>query len=162
MTSAHSDAWGLSSVLQSTGVQVASIFHAFGTSVQLFEAGPRILLSEEEEVTAVVASAFRESGIAVRENFGAIESFEKMPMRMNFSKHGNRVSAEATLAVVAVGWIADTGVLNLAAAGVEPNQRSYVKVDEYLQTTAPNISAAGDVIGRLMLVPEAITTASSP
>ena len=75
---------------------------------------------------------------------------------MNFSKDGNRASAEATLAVVAVGWVADTGALNLAAAGVELNQRKYVKVDEYLQTTAPNIFAAGDVTGRLMLVPEAI------
>ena len=166
LTSTHSDAWGLSSVPPSmlvvgagnTGVQVASIFHAFGTSVQLFEAGPRILLSEEEEVAAVVATAFRESGIVVRENFGVIESFEKTPtgVRMNFSKDGNRASAEAALAVVAVGWVADTGALNLDAAGVELNRRKYVKVDEYLQTTAPNIFAAGDVTGRLMLVPEAI------
>jgi pyruvate/2-oxoglutarate dehydrogenase complex dihydrolipoamide dehydrogenase (E3) component len=166
LTSTHSDAWGLSSVPPSmlvigagnTGVQVASIFHAFGTSVQLFETGPRILLSEEEEVAAVVATAFRESGIVVRENFGAIESFEKTPtgVRMNFSKDGYRESVEATLAVVAVGWVADTGALNLASAGVELNQRKYVKVDEYLQTTTPNIFAAGDVTGRLMLVPEAI------
>ena len=77
LTSTHSDAWGLSSVPPSmlvigagnTGVQVASIFHAFGTSVQLFETGPRILLSEEEEVAAVVATAFRELGILVRREF---------------------------------------------------------------------------------------------
>jgi pyruvate/2-oxoglutarate dehydrogenase complex dihydrolipoamide dehydrogenase (E3) component len=75
---------------------------------------------------------------------------------MNFSNDGNRSSAEATLAVVAIGWVADTEALTLAAAGVELNQRKYVKVDEYLQTTAPNIFAAGDVTGRLMLVPEAI------
>ena len=166
LTSTHSDAWGLSSVPPSmlvigagnTGVQVASIFNAFGTSVQLFEAGPRILFSEEEEVAAVVATAFRKSGIVVRENFGAIELFEKTPtgVRMNFSKDGSRASAEATLAVVAAGWVADTEALNLAAAGVELDQRKYVKVDEYLQTTAPNIFAAGDVTGRLMLVPEAI------
>jgi pyruvate/2-oxoglutarate dehydrogenase complex dihydrolipoamide dehydrogenase (E3) component len=96
LTSTHSDAWGLSSIPPSmlvigagnTGVQVASIFHAFGASVQLFEAGPRILWSEEEEVAAVVATAFRESGIVVRENLGAIESFEKTPtgVRMNFSQ----------------------------------------------------------------------------
>jgi dihydrolipoamide dehydrogenase len=166
LTSTHSDAWGLTSVPPSmlvvgagnTGVQVASIFHAFGSRVQLFEAGPRILMTEEEEVAALAAAAFRESGMVVRENFGAIDSFEKTPagVRMNFSKDGKRESVEAALAVVAVGWIADTGAMNLAAVGVELDQRKYVKVDEYLRTTAPHIFAAGDVTGRLMLVPEAI------
>jgi dihydrolipoamide dehydrogenase len=166
LTSTHSDAWGLTAVPPSmlvvgagnTGVQVASIFSAFGSRVQLFEAGPRILMTEEEEVAAVAAAAFRESGMVVRENFGAIDSFEKTPtgVRMNFSKDGKRDSVEAALAVVAVGWVADTGAMNLAAVGVELNQRKYVKVDNYLRTTAPHVFAAGDVTGRLMLVPEGI------
>ena len=80
-TSTHSDAWSLTAVPPSmivigagaTGVQVASIFQAFGSRVQLFQAGPRILPTEDEDVSAVVATAFRESGMIVRENFGAIE-----------------------------------------------------------------------------------------
>ena len=43
-----------------------------------------------------------------------------------------------------------------AAAGVETNPRGYVQVDEYLRTSAPNIFAAGDITGRLMLVPQAV------
>ena len=124
----------------------------------IFEAGPRILPTEDEDVSAAVAAAFRESGMVVRESFGAIESFEKTPsgVRMVFSKDGTRNSAEAPLAVVAIGWVADTTGLNLAAAGVETNPRGYVRVDEYLRTSAPNIFAAGDITGRLMLVPQAI------
>jgi dihydrolipoamide dehydrogenase len=166
LTSTHSDAWRLTSVPPSmlvvgggaTGAQVASIFNAFGTRVELFEAGPRILATEDEEVAAAAASAFRESGMVVRENFGAIESFEKTPtgVRMNFSKDGRRESAEAALVVVAVGWAADTAGLNLAAAGVEVNARKFVRVDEYLRTSAPHIFAAGDVTGRLMLVSQAL------
>jgi pyruvate/2-oxoglutarate dehydrogenase complex dihydrolipoamide dehydrogenase (E3) component len=57
---------------------------------------------------------------------------------------------------VAVGWVADTAGLSLATAGVELNQRGFVKVDEYLRTSAPHVFAAGDVIGHLMLVPEAL------
>ena len=93
-----------------TGVQVASIFNAYGSQIQLFQTGRRILPSEDEDISAAVSAAFRESGIVVRENFGTIESFEKTPtgVRMIFSKDGNRDSAEATLAVVAVGWVADT------------------------------------------------------
>jgi pyruvate/2-oxoglutarate dehydrogenase complex dihydrolipoamide dehydrogenase (E3) component len=75
---------------------------------------------------------------------------------MIFSKDGHQSSAEAALAVVAVGWVADSARLSLATAGVEMDQRGFVKVDGYLQTSTPHIFAAGDVTGRLMLVPEAI------
>ena len=166
LTSTHSDAWRLTSIPPSmlvvgagaTGAQVASIFNAFGTRVQLFEAGPRILATEDEDIAAAAAAAFRKSGMEVRENFGKIESFEKIPtgVRMNSSKDGHHDSAEAALVVVAVGWAADTGALNLAAAGIELNERKFVKVDEYLRTSAPHIFAAGDVTGRLMLVSQAL------
>jgi pyruvate/2-oxoglutarate dehydrogenase complex dihydrolipoamide dehydrogenase (E3) component len=166
LTNTHSDAWGLTSIPPSmlvvgagaTGVQVASIFNAFGSRIQLFQTGPRILPTEDEDVSAAVAAAFRSANIAVHENIGAIEGFEKTPsgVRMIFSRDGLRDSAEATLAVVAVGWVADTAGLSLAAAGVETNQRGFVRADEYLQTSNPHIFAAGDITGRLMLVPQAI------
>src|ERR1051326_2254484 len=166
LTSTHSAAWGLTSFPPSmlvvgggaTGVQVASIFNAFGSRVQLFEAATRLLPSEDDDVAAAVAAGFRESAIDVQEDFGAIESFEKTPtgMRMNYSKDGKQSSTEATLVVVAVGWVADTTGLNLAVAGIEGNARKFIKVDSFLRTTATHIFDAGDVTGRLMLVPEAI------
>src|SRR6476659_2248257 len=166
LTNTHSDAWGLTSVPPSmlvvgagaTGVQVASIFNAFGSRIQVFQTGPRILPSEDEDVSAAVAAAFRSANIAVHENIGAIEGFEKTPsgVRMIFSRDGVRDSAEATLAVVAVGWVADTAGLSVAAANVETNHRGFVRVDEYLRTSTPHIFAAGDITGRLMLVPQAI------
>jgi pyruvate/2-oxoglutarate dehydrogenase complex dihydrolipoamide dehydrogenase (E3) component len=165
-TATHSDAWGLTAVPPSmlvigggaTGVQVASIFNAFGSRVQLFQAGPRILPTEDDDVSAAVAAAFRASGIVVREDFGAIESFERTPrgVRMILSKDGVRDSAEAALAVVAVGWVADTAGLGLATAGVETDHRGFIRVDADLRTSAPHIFAAGDVTGRLLLVPQAI------
>jgi dihydrolipoamide dehydrogenase len=165
-TAIHSDAWNLTAVPPSmlvvgggaTGVQVASIFNAFGSQVQLFQAGPRILHTEDEEVSATVAAALREAGIVIRENFGTIESFAKTTngVRMVFTKDGQREEAEASLAVVAVGWVADTAGLNLAQAGVETDARGYVQVDAYLRTSARHIFAAGDITGRLMLVPQAI------
>jgi pyruvate/2-oxoglutarate dehydrogenase complex dihydrolipoamide dehydrogenase (E3) component len=166
LTASHSDAWHLTSVPPSmlvigggaTGAQVASIFNAFGSRIQLFQAGPRILPTEDEEVSAAVAAAFRKSGIVVRENFGAIESFEKTPngVQMIFAKDGRQENAEAALAVVTVGWTANTAALDLPTAGVETNHRGFVQVDSYLRTSAPHIFAAGDVTGRLMLVPPAI------
>src|SRR5262249_56648457 len=69
LTSTHSDAWRLTSAPSSmlvvgggaTGVQVASIFNAFGTRIQLFEAGPRILATEDADISAAAAVALRQS-----------------------------------------------------------------------------------------------------
>ena len=169
LTATHSDAWGLTSVPESmlvigagaTGAQVASIFNAFGTRIQLFQSGPRILPTEDEDISSAVAAAFRDSGIAVQEAFGEIQSFEKTAdgIRMNFTKEGTKHSAAAALAVVAIGWVSNAADLNLAAAGVETDRRGFVKVDGFMRTSAAHVFAAGDVTGGLMLVPQAIQSA---
>ena len=106
LTATHSDAWGLTTVPSSmivigggaTGAQVASVFNASAREY-LFHSGPRILPTEDEEVSATVRAAFRESGIEVKEDSGVIESFEKTHdgLRMSFSKDGRSEPAEATL-----------------------------------------------------------------
>jgi pyruvate/2-oxoglutarate dehydrogenase complex dihydrolipoamide dehydrogenase (E3) component len=166
LTCTHSDAWSLTTVPPSmlvvgggdTGAQVASVFSAFGTKVHLLQSGPRILSGADEDISTEVANAFRESGIEVTEDFGVIDSFGKTAtgIQMNYSKDGVKGYAEAALAVMAVGWVANTSGLNLEAAGVELNERGFVKVDEYNRTSSPHIFAAGDITGRLMLVPQAL------
>ena len=165
LTHTHSDAWALASTPPSmlvigagaTGVQVASIFNAFGSRVTLYEAAPRILMSEDDDVAASVGAALKASGIEVLEDAGAIERFEPGPdgVRMRNSRDGVRGVVEKALVVVAVGWVANTADLNLAAAGVELDGRGYVRVDSELRTTTPHIFAAGDVTGHLMVVHEA-------
>ena len=84
LTSTHSDAWRLSSVPDSmlvigagaTGVQVASIFNAFGSRVTLFEAAPRILMSEDQQVAAAMSTALQGAGVRILERAGTIERFE--------------------------------------------------------------------------------------
>ena len=166
LTRTHSAAWALTAVpasmlvvgAGSTGVQIASMFHAFGTRVELFERGPHILPSEDEEVVAAVAAELRSSGMVVHERFGDIESFEKTPagVRMRYRKGSGDRAAEAELAIVAVGAVADTAHLNLSAAGVVLEPHGSIEVNRFLQTSASHVYAAGDVTGRLVLVPGAI------
>ena len=165
LTSTHSDAWRLESAPDSllvigagaTGVQVASIFNAFGSRVTLFEAAPRILMSEDERVSAAMSTALQASGVRVFEHAGTIERFEPSPagVRLVYTRSDGQARIDATLAVVAVGWVANTDPLDLAVAGVETDARGYIKVDSQLRTTSPGIFAAGDVTGHLMVVHEA-------
>jgi pyruvate/2-oxoglutarate dehydrogenase complex dihydrolipoamide dehydrogenase (E3) component len=166
LAGSHRDAWALTAVPESllvigagaTGVQVASVFAELGSRVTLFEAGPRILATEDEDVSRTMAASFRASGIQVREDFGRIRGFEKAPagVRMAFEKDDMVDRVEASRAVVAIGWLADTAGLNLVAAGVATTDRGYVRVDDHMRTSVPHVFAAGDITGRLMLVPHAV------
>ena len=140
-----------------TGVQVASIFNAFGSRVTLFEAAPHILMSEDAQVAAAMSTALQASGVRVLEHAGTIERFEpaRAGVRLVHSRSGEIAQLDAALAVIAVGWVANTDDLDLAAAGVETDPRGYITVDSQLRTTAPGVYAAGDVTGHLMVVHEA-------
>jgi pyruvate/2-oxoglutarate dehydrogenase complex dihydrolipoamide dehydrogenase (E3) component len=169
LTATHSDAWQLSAVPASllvvgagaTGVQVASIFNAFGSDVHIVEVAPRILMTEDEDVSAAVGAALRASGVRIIENAGTIERFERSTsgVRLIRSANGAADTVDATRAGVAAGWVAATAGLNLDRAGVQTDRRGYVEVDSQLQTTVPHIFAAGDVTGRAMVVHEAIREA---
>jgi pyruvate/2-oxoglutarate dehydrogenase complex dihydrolipoamide dehydrogenase (E3) component len=163
----HHDAWSLTEVPESllvvgagaTGVQVASVFNELGSRVMLYEAAPRILITEDHDVSRVMAESFRSAGIEVREGFGRILEFSAAPgggVRMTFDSGGRSESVEASVAVGAIGWQAETADLNLSVAGVETTARGYVAVDAHLRTSASHVYAAGDITGRLMLVPQAV------
>ena len=169
LTATHSDAWSLTETPASlivvgggmTGLQVASIFHAFGSRVQVFQRGPRILADEDEDVSLEVAKELRATGIEVLDGLDSIDGFEKCAsgVRMQYSKGGRQLQADATLAVVAIGWVADTAGLNLDAAGIELDERGFIRVDAHLRTSVPHVFAAGDITGRSVLVPPAVLDA---
>jgi NAD(P) transhydrogenase len=60
-------------------------------------------------------------------------------------KDGRSIKADKVL--VALGRLANVDGLNLEAAGIALTSRGHVQVDDNLQTTAPGVYAAGDVIG---------------
>ena len=166
LTATHSDAWKLSSVPPSmlvigagaTGVQVASIFNAFGSQVHLVEIAPRILMSEDQEVSEAVTAAMEASGIHIVADAGTIDRFERCAtgVRLTHSARDGQHSIDAALGVVAAGWVAATAGLDLHRAGVQTDRRGYVQVDAHLRTTAPHVFAAGDVTGRALVVHEAV------
>jgi pyruvate/2-oxoglutarate dehydrogenase complex dihydrolipoamide dehydrogenase (E3) component len=137
-----------------TGAQVASIFNAFGSSVTICQGASRVIPTEDADVSSEVARAFREDGIDVREDCRVV-GFEKAPSGvLTRLAGGDTIAAE--IAVCAIGWTADAGGLNLAAAGVRTEPQGFIEVDECRRTTATHVFAAGDVIGRSMLVPQAV------
>ena len=160
----HSDVWSLKSLPRSvaiigaaaTGCQLASIFAAFGTGVTLLDITSRILHVEDEAVSQTMHMAFEARGVQVITGINAVERIERLRagLSLQFTHDGQIKAVEADAVILAVGWPGNLEVLNLPAAGIE-RVGSYIGVNDYLQTTALHIFAAGDVTGRMMLVQSA-------
>jgi pyruvate/2-oxoglutarate dehydrogenase complex dihydrolipoamide dehydrogenase (E3) component len=131
------------------GCEFAQIFRRFGSRVTVVEQSEAFLSREDPDVAEQVLSIFREDGIDVR--LGARmqrvvgRSGESVQIVLETAAGEQRVDGSDLL--VALGRAANTAQLNLAAAGVDVDGRGFVKVNDRLETSAPNVWALGDVNG---------------
>jgi pyruvate/2-oxoglutarate dehydrogenase complex dihydrolipoamide dehydrogenase (E3) component len=161
----HADLWRLQALPASatifggaaTGCQLASILHDFGVQVRLVQRGDRILEREDPLISDTMLEAFRERGIDVLTGLDTIERVSPDPLggyRVEIVHTSGPMTWNTGAILTAVGWAANVDGLDLEKAGVEV-ERGYIKVNDYQQTTAAHIYAAGDVTGRMMLVQSA-------
>jgi pyruvate/2-oxoglutarate dehydrogenase complex dihydrolipoamide dehydrogenase (E3) component len=156
----HSDIWTLEYLPgtvvvvggSATGCQLASVLDAFGSEVTLLEAADRLLGVEDEAVSDAVADAFRRRGIEVVTGIGPLEWLERTGgLRLHHRQHGETRTRDAEAVLLAVGWLGNLDELGLDAAGIRTGG-GYITVDDRLRSSAPNVWAAGDVSGHMMLV----------
>lgn len=128
------------------GVEFASIFNSFGSEVHLIELLPQLLPLEDEDCAKQLDRSFKARGIKnyVGTEVTGIESTAKGAV-LKMSKAGQTSTLEVDKALVAVGRSPVTGGLNHEAVGVEMDGR-FIKADEYMRTTTPNVYAIGDVV----------------
>jgi dihydrolipoamide dehydrogenase len=135
-----------------SGSEIASAYHRLGTEVILIEMLPQILPAEDKDIAKVVERVFKKEGIEI--STGApVENVEVGEGSVKFT-YGDK-SAEVDYLCVAGGRGPDTEALNLAAAGVELEERGKIKVDPYGQTTNPKVFAIGDLVNKKALAHKA-------
>jgi pyruvate/2-oxoglutarate dehydrogenase complex dihydrolipoamide dehydrogenase (E3) component len=132
------------------GLEFASIYSNFGSEVTIFDYSTVFMPREDEDIAKEILKVFTEKGIEVKlgSKINAVINNPNESVVSYFDGlSGEEKEFKADAVLIATGRKPNTEGLNLSLAGVEVTQRSAVKVDEYLQTTVPNIWALGDVVG---------------
>jgi len=131
------------------GSEFANIFSTFGSSVTIVEMLPRILSTEDVEVSKVIAKAFGKKGINVFTN-SVIEEVKKDKGKFFCKiKGGDEIVADKVL--ISVGRRPNSTGIGLEEIGITIDELSFIKADSHLRTNIPNIYAVGDVNGGLQL-----------
>jgi NAD(P) transhydrogenase len=128
------------------GVEYACMFAILGSRVILVEKRPRLLEFADSEIVEALSYHLRDQRVTMRLN-EEVASVEELPAGGVIARlESNKViSGDALL--YAVGRQGNVDDLNLEAAGLEADNRGRIPVDPEYRTKAPNIYAAGDVIG---------------
>jgi len=131
------------------GLEFGQMYKRFGSDVTIVDMGPRLIGREDQDISERVKDILENEGIDIRLNAECI----------NATKHGSgvRVGLDCetgsreiigTHLLWAIGRVPNTDDLGFDKAGVEVDNRGYIKVDDKLQTNVPGIWALGDCNGK--------------
>lgn len=128
------------------GVEYASMFGALGSKVTVVDQRDRVLNFLDGEIGEAFQYLLRRRNVTfrLREKVEAVEALPGRGARLKLAS-GKEIVSEAVL--YATGRQGDTEQLGLAKAGLEPDKRGRIKVDENYRTAVPHIFAVGDCAG---------------
>jgi pyruvate/2-oxoglutarate dehydrogenase complex dihydrolipoamide dehydrogenase (E3) component len=131
------------------GLEFGQMFRRFGSQVTIIQRGPRLLMSEDEDVSDEITKILREDGVTIltgttpqqveQQSCGCLHLTAQTP------QGEQQVIGSHLLA--ATGRVPNTEALTPEAAGIKMDTEGHIQVNERLETNVPGIYALGDVKG---------------
>lgn len=141
-------------------VEFAGMFNALGTETHLFIRHKTFLRNFDPMIQESVTKEYERLGVHVHKESQAskIEKGADGKLTVTYKDaQGNESSvSDVDHLIWAVGRVPETDKIGLKEIGVKTNEKGYVVVDEYQNSSVDNIYALGDVTGQVELTPVAI------
>ena len=131
------------------GLELAQAVRRFGSDVTVIEQGAQLADREDPDVGGALLDLFHDEGIEVLlgTHVSKVEGLSGKEVRVYAKDGPGERIVEGTDLLVSVGRTPNTKGIGLEQAGVELDERGYIKVNHRLETTAPNVWAMGDCAG---------------
>jgi len=131
------------------GLEFAQAMRRFGSQVTLVGRSQHVIHNEDDDVTEGLQNLFRDEGIdlVLNSKIQGVFGVSGQSVQVTLEQNGMQRKLEGTHLLVATGRVPNTKDIGLELAGVELTDRGYIKVNERLETTAPDVWAVGEVAG---------------
>lgn len=134
------------------GIEMASMFARLGVKSTIIEFLPRVLSTEDVNVSSAVLEGLKELGIDVYLNSKVTSVKEANGKKIvQFLLNNELQNVNTDYVVMAVGRRPDTDNLNLDVLGITKGKHGEIPVNEFMQTSNKNVYACGDINGKMML-----------
>lgn len=127
------------------GLEMAQALRRFGTRVTVIERNDALAHREDRDVSEALRELFADEGIEVRTgtHVERVEGRSGESVRL----YTMRGVIDGSDLLVASGRTPNTDGIGLETAGIERDDRGFIKIDERLRTTAAGVWAVGDCAG---------------
>ncbi len=131
--------------------ELAHFFGALGTKITIIQRSI-MLRNEDREVADTFAKVFgKKHEIVLGYSPKIVKQKGKMIILTAEDQNKKTKVFEAESLLVATGRIPNTDILDVQKGNIETNEAGYIKVNQYLETTAKNTWALGDIVGKYLL-----------
>jgi len=128
------------------GVEFAYFYNTFGTKVTLVEMMPNILPVEDREISKLLESSFRKSGIEILTEAKVESVAVSGEVAVTVSTKEGSEQLKGDVALMSIGVQGNVENMGLEALGVKV-EKSYIQVDDFGRTNVDGVYALGDVAG---------------
>jgi pyruvate/2-oxoglutarate dehydrogenase complex dihydrolipoamide dehydrogenase (E3) component len=130
------------------GLEFGQLFRRLGSKVSVIQSRKQLLAGEDPDVAEEVAKILRQDGVEIFLDTKAAR-VEKAGgvIALQVSNQSKPATLTGSHLLVAAGRVPNSDMLNLQAAGVETDNRGFIRVNDRLETTAKAIYALGDIKG---------------
>jgi len=131
------------------GLEFAQAMRRLGSRVTIVERNDRLAHREDADVSEGLQSLFRDEGIEIVTGalVTRVEGKSGESVMVHVTQAGSHKILAGTHLLVATGRSPNTKDIGLELAGVQTTERGYIKVNERLLTTAPDVWAVGECAG---------------
>lgn len=132
------------------GCEISQAFARLGAQVTLVGRAVRIMGREDDDVSDFIQETFIQEGIRVLTGHTTKEirvDNDEKKLICTRNSDGQEVPVPFDALLIALGRVANSQGFGLEKLGVALNPNGTIKTNKWLQTTMPNIYAAGDVAG---------------
>ena len=137
----------------SIGLEFAQLFTRFGVHVTVLESGPQVAMAEEPEIGEALVRYLEDEKVRICTNVTIIRVERRDGgYLVHTQTDGKPEVCRAERLLVATGRRSNTDGFGLEEAGVRLGSKGEIVVNDHLQTSNPDIYAAGDCIGDPMYV----------
>lgn len=128
------------------GLEFAQMYRRFGSEVTIVETADRVLVREDEEVSAEVRGFLEDEGVKFRLSAACVELLElSTGVGVRVACEEGPEMIEGSNVLVAVGRVPNTHDLGLETTDIDLDSHGFIQVDDELRTSVENVWALGEV-----------------